>query len=262
MHKPVIMEGGAMPGVGAIHIDEIEPTLIALERATGIDMRNNTLGSVGKKQFSGDIDIAINLSRDDIPEFIKRLEASPKFIDITRGSVIMTKVKIVDYDPEKIPTNGKPRTGFVQVDFMPGDINWMKTYYHAPYEDKSDYSGYHRNLLLSITAATLNRKVVGEPLDDGRYPQEERYVFGGNGLMRVLQKPKPKATGDGYTKQNERVMIDGPWKTGDEIARELNLGSNEDLESVETINSAISRNYDQTTQDKIFNQFKKSLEKE
>jgi len=44
-----LFEGGAMPGVGPIHIDEIEPTLDALEKSLGIDLKNNVLGSVGKK---------------------------------------------------------------------------------------------------------------------------------------------------------------------------------------------------------------------
>ena len=32
-----LTEGGAMPGVGAIHIDEINPTLVPLEKELGID---------------------------------------------------------------------------------------------------------------------------------------------------------------------------------------------------------------------------------
>ena len=50
-----------MPGVGAIHIDEIEPTLDALEKKLGIDLKNNVLGSVGKREFSGDIDVALEI---------------------------------------------------------------------------------------------------------------------------------------------------------------------------------------------------------
>jgi hypothetical protein len=67
-------EGGAMPGVGPIHISEIEPTLDALEKVLGIDLKNNVLGSVGKKEFSGDIDVALQIDTDKIPEFTKRLE--------------------------------------------------------------------------------------------------------------------------------------------------------------------------------------------
>jgi hypothetical protein len=36
----MITEGGAMPGVGAIHIDEINPTLTALETSIGVDLKD------------------------------------------------------------------------------------------------------------------------------------------------------------------------------------------------------------------------------
>ena len=35
----IISEGGAMPGVGPIHISEIEPTLTALEKVLKIDLK-------------------------------------------------------------------------------------------------------------------------------------------------------------------------------------------------------------------------------
>ena len=78
----ILTEGGAMPGVGAIHIDEIEPTLDSLEKILGIDLKNNTLGSVGKKEFSGDIDIALDIKTEDLPAFVKKLESIPMSIEI------------------------------------------------------------------------------------------------------------------------------------------------------------------------------------
>ena len=36
-----LFEGGSMPGVGPIHINEIEPTLDALEKVLGIDLKGN-----------------------------------------------------------------------------------------------------------------------------------------------------------------------------------------------------------------------------
>ena len=42
---------------------------------------------------------------------------------ILQNYVIMTKVKIVNYDELK---DGRPRTGFVQLDFMLGDSGWLK----------------------------------------------------------------------------------------------------------------------------------------
>ena len=77
-----LFEGGSMPGVGPIHIDEINPTLDALEKALGIDLKNNVLGSVGKKEFSGDIDVAIQVDPDKIPELVKKIEATPLILDM------------------------------------------------------------------------------------------------------------------------------------------------------------------------------------
>ena len=92
----ILSEGGSMPGVGPIHINEIEPTLDALEKVLGINLKDNVLGSVGKKEFSGDIDVAVQVAPEDIPELVKKIEASPLVLDMAKSSVIMTKVKIVD----------------------------------------------------------------------------------------------------------------------------------------------------------------------
>lgn len=239
----ILTEGGAMPGVGAIHIDEIQPTLDSLEKILGIDLKNNVLGSVGKKEFSGDIDVALDIKNEDLPEFIKKLESIPEVLDIAKSSVIMTKVKIADYDPNK-QVQGKPRTGYVQLDFMPGDPGWLKTYYHAPYEKDSKYKGVFRNLLLASITGQLNRKDSEQKIPDGRPMQSERYMWSPNdGLVRILRTPEPNKKGDGYTKKNINKIIDGPYKNPDEIAKMLKLNSADDLYSYESLRKAMDKNY-------------------
>lgn len=238
-----LTEGGAMAGVGAIHKDEIEPTLDSLEKVLGIDLKNNTLGSVGKKEFSGDIDIALDISNEDLPAFVEKLKKIPEVLDLAKSSVIMTKVKIADYDPKK-QVEGKPRTGYVQVDFMPGDPGWLKTFYHAPHEKDSKYKGVFRNILISSIAAHLDRKESDQRLPDGRAMQSERYMWSPtDGLIRVLRTPEPNKKGDGYTKKNNNKIIDGPYKDPDEIARVLQLDSADDLYSYETLRKAMDKNY-------------------
>ena len=238
-----LTEGGAMAGVGAIHNDEIAPTLDKLEKVLGIDLKNNTLGSVGKKEFSGDIDIALDISNEDLPAFVEKLKKIPEVLDLAKSSVIMTKVKIADYDPDKKP-EGKPRTGYVQVDFMPGDPGWLKTFYHAPHEKDSKYKGVFRNILISSIAAHLDRKESDQRLPDGRAMQSERYMWSPtDGLIRVLRTPEPNKKGDGYTKKNNNKIIDGPYKNPDEIARVLQLDSADDLYSYETLRKAMDKNY-------------------
>ena len=243
----MINEGGAMPGVGAIHIDEITPTLQALEKSIGIDLMNNTLGSVGKRQFSGDIDVALQIQPEQLPAFIEELKKNPLVLDIAKSSVIMTKVKIMDFDESK--SDGRPRTGFVQVDFMPGDPGWMKTYYHSPSEEESKYKGVYRNIMIATLAAVHNRDQSDAKLDDGRAMEERRFMWSPTeGLLRVQRTPVPKKNGDGYTKKNKNETIDGPWKQPDEIAAQLGLDSGKDLNSFESLWTAVKKNW---TKEKI-----------
>lgn len=254
----VISESGSIPGVGAIHVSEIEPTLDALEKILGIDLKNNALGSVGKKEFSGDIDIALKIDADKIPEFMERLKKTPEIQDISKSSVIMTKVKIVGYDPEK-QIAGKERTGYVQVDFMPGDPDWMKVFYHSPHENDSKYKGVIRTTFLATIAALYNQDNSEEQTDDGRPLESKRFMFSPrDGLVRVTRTPVPKKTGEGYTKQNANEIIDGPWKTTDKIADILNLGTGDDLDSFETLYNAVKKNYDPETATRIFKDFANS----
>ena len=250
----VISEGGSMPGVGAIHIDEINPTLIPLEKELGIDLRNNALGSVGKREFSGDIDVALKIDADKIPEFVERLKKSSQIMDIAKSSVIMTKVKIMDFDESK--DDGRPRTGYVQVDFMPGDPDWLKTYYHSPNEKDSQYKGVYRNLMIASIAGNLDIENSEETIDDGRPLQSKRFMFSPrDGLVRVLRRPVPKASGNGYTKKNNNKIIDGPWKTADSIAKNLKLDNGEDLYRYETLVTAIKKNLPPEDQKNIFTAF-------
>ena len=250
-------EGGAMPGVGAIHIDEITPTLQALEKSIGVDLMNNTLGSVGKRQFSGDIDVALQIQPEELPAFIEELKKNPLVLDIAKSSVIMTKVKIMDFDESK--SDGRPRTGFVQVDFMPGDPGWMKTYYHSPSEEESKYKGVYRNIMIATLAAVHNRDQSDAKLDDGRAMEERRFMWSPTeGLLRVQRTPVPKKNGDGYTKKNKNETIDGPWKQPDEIAAQLGLDSGKDLNSFESLLAAVKKNWTKEKLQYVIDGFKQN----
>ena len=250
----MLNEGGAMPGVGPIHISEIEPTLEKLEKILGIDLKNNTLGSVGKKEFSGDIDVALQIEPDKIAAFVEKLKTIPEIQDVAKSSVIMTKVAIQNYDPEK--KTAKPRTGFVQVDFMPGDPGWMKTYYHAPSEQESKYKGVFRNIMIATIAAVYQRQDSEEKIDDGRPVESERWLWSpSDGLVRVKRTPVPKANGEGYTKKNKNEIISKPIKTAPEIASALGLDGAEDLNSYESLKAAIEKNYPGDMVNKILDSF-------
>lgn len=243
-NKPlqVISEGGAMPGVGAIHISEIVPTLEKLEKSLGINLKDFVLGSVGKREFSGDIDVAINLKPEELDEFAKKLEQDPNIEGVTKSSVFMTKVKIENFDSQK--SDGRARTGFVQVDFMPGDPGWMKTYYHSPKDTESKYKGVFRNLMIASIAGQLDRKSSSETTEDGRPLQQERWMFSPrDGLVRVMRTPVPNKAGTAYTKKNNNKIIGEPNRDADSIAAALKLNSAQDLNSYESLKSAIEKNY-------------------
>jgi hypothetical protein len=257
LNESIIMEGGAMPGVGAIHIDEINPTLEQLEKSLGLDLKDFTLGSVGKRQFSGDIDVALNLPPEELPAFVEKLKKNPLIKDIAKSSVIMTKVQIQNFDKSK--SDGRPRTGFVQVDFMPGDPGWLKTYFHSPSEDESKYKGVFRNVMVATMAAVHNRDDSQAEVEDGRPLESRRFMWSPtDGLVRVLRTPVPAKNGNGYTKKNQNKVIDGPWKQADEIAKQLGLNSAKDLNSFESLLDAMKKSYTQEEQKKVIDNLKDS----
>jgi len=252
-----LFEGGSMPGVGPIHIDEINPTLDTLEKHLGIDLKNNVLGSVGKKEFSGDIDVAIQVDADKIPELVKKIEACPLIMDIAKSSVIMTKVKIEGFDQSKQTT--KPRTGYVQVDFMPGDPEWMKTYYHSPSDKESKYKGVFRNLMIATIAAIRDSRASGETIDDGRPAEIERWIWSPTeGLVRIKRVPAQRKDGKGYTKKNIDTPIQKPIKNPDQIAKALGLDGAKDLNSFESLLAAVEKNLAADEVEKIKTSFAKN----
>jgi hypothetical protein len=258
-----INEGGKMPGVGVIHHSEIAPTLKKLEKELGIPLLSNALGSVGKKEFSGDIDIAVQLDSDKRDEFEKRLQASSIIQDIRKSSVFMTVVDIVGFDANK-KDGDKPRTGKVQIDFMPGDVDFMKNYYHSPHSKSmskdgkhSNYKGVHRNIMIASIAGVLNVVASDDKTSDGRPLELERWMFSPtDGMVRVVRRPVKKKNGLGYTKANKNEVIKGPFKSPNDWAKILKLDSVDDLYSFETLYAAIKKNYPSNIAADIFKNYK------
>jgi hypothetical protein len=76
-----------------------------------------------------------------------------------------------------------------------------------------------------------------------------------DGLVRIIRTPVPKKNGDGYTQKNNNKIIGGPWKTADDIAKNLGLDNGEDLYSYETLMKAIRKNMSDQEQKEIFTAF-------
>jgi hypothetical protein len=230
-----------MKGEGAIHISEIEPTLRRLEQDLGFDLCNNMLGSTGKRTISGDIDVAVQLDKEQIPILLDRLNKC-KIVDFAKKSVlvVIARVEIQNYD-STVETD-QPRTGYVQVDFMTDpNIAWLKTFYHAPAEGVSKYKGAHRNITLGALSQYVDRYETNDPID--MTPLTKRYMFSSNrGLVRITREPKPRKDGKGYTKQVINTVIDGPWYSPAIIVARLKLDSIQNLDSFETVWASILKN--------------------
>ena len=237
---------------GAIHLSEIAPTVLRLGQELNMNLSDNLLGSAGKKTFSGDIDLAILIEDKDI--FVEKLTDCPSVIDVQRPGVISALTKIQNYDPN-IPCDYY-RSGYVQIDFMIGDVNWLKTYYHSPSDTESKYKGAFRNIMIAAICLEHERIASKEKLQDGRAIREERWMFSPrDGLVRVERTPIPKSIGQGYTKKNKNQIIEGPYRNLDAIAKKLKLDSPKDLNSYESLKSAVVKNYRQDQVQKIFDNF-------
>lgn len=134
---------------------DINPTLVWLSKITGLPTKDMTLGSVGKKASSGDLDIAVDAN----------------IVSKTQLVGILSKwAHANNQDPKKYvkksgisvhflsPIKGDSANGFVQVDFMfDQDPEWLKFSMFSA-GDSSKYSGADRNLLMSSIAKALGMK--------------------------------------------------------------------------------------------------------
>lgn len=248
----ILLEGGnAFKEAGSIHKLEIPATLKQLEKQLGFkNLTNRLLGSAGNKTFSGDLDIAIDLSKTELLDLLKS-KMDPSNVRIV-GGLIHILVPIVGYnsnlDQEIASQQDRKRTGFIQVDFVLGDVEWNKNYYHA--NPKSKFPGKYRNLLL-VAFLRANRTVT--KTQDGEI--ESGYVWSPTEGLSLREKIK---TSD---KSKTTTKVVSNEKNFDKIAKTL-FGSNasgQDLMSFEKLYNII-----QTTNpnisSKVFRLFAEEIE--
>jgi hypothetical protein len=136
---------------------DVRPTLAWLEEMLpGLDLQNNTLGSTGIKDTSGDLDIAVDANRvtkEQLEARLKQWAASHGFKpeDYVRKSG--TAVHFLT------PIVGTPDRGYVQTDFMfMKDVPWSKFVLGAMPVD-SKYKGRERNVLMNSLAKSMGYKL-------------------------------------------------------------------------------------------------------
>jgi hypothetical protein len=133
---------------------DVIPTIQWLETVTGLELTDHLLGTTGKKETSGDLDIAIDaneVNKNDfankLAEYIKKEGGDPK--EWIKKSGISVHFKT--------PIKGDPNNGFVQSDFMFGERDWMKWSMTGGREG-SELKGSHRHMIMSSIAKARGLK--------------------------------------------------------------------------------------------------------
>ena len=140
-----------------INQTDVKSTLAWLEELVpGLDLQNNTLGSTGIRDTSGDLDIAVDsavVSKEQMSAQLSRWAQSQGFkpADWVRKSGTAVHFKT--------PINGRPDLGYVQTDFMfLNNVPWSKFVLGAMPAD-SKYKGRERNVLMNSIAKSMGYKL-------------------------------------------------------------------------------------------------------
>jgi hypothetical protein len=153
----VFKDGNGRAVTQRINQTDVKSTLAWLEELVpGLDLQNNTLGSTGIKDTSGDLDIAVDVSKvtkDQLETRLKQWAASHGFKPEDYVKKSGTAVHFLT------PINGRPDLGYVQSDFMfLNNVPWSKFVLGAMPAD-SKYKGRERNVLMNSIAKSMGYKL-------------------------------------------------------------------------------------------------------
>jgi hypothetical protein len=133
---------------------DVLPTVKWLETITGLELTDHMLGTTGKKESSGDLDLAIDANEVDKSEFANKLA---EYIKKQGGDPKQWIKKSGISVHFKTPIRGDEANGYVQADFMFGERDWMKWSMQGGREG-SDLKGAHRHMILSSIAKAKGMK--------------------------------------------------------------------------------------------------------
>ena len=126
----------------------------------GFDMAyamDNMMGSAGKQDDSGDLDFALNnkaaqfFGEPDLPVFNLRAFAE-RAREVLPPGHVQTKTLKGGQFQTAFPVAGDPSKGYVQVDFVAGDPEWLKFSHFSPGKDNSPYKGVTMSTMLGVLA--------------------------------------------------------------------------------------------------------------
>lgn len=147
----LLKEGGNLfPDTRRINKSEVIPTIEYLEELTGLSLQDKLLGSTGKAETSGDIDVGVDATKITKDQLIQILSSK----GISPTDYKKTGIEVGFKSP--IYKAGKELAGgFVQVDFMfHDDIEYLKWFYAS--NEVLPLKGKDRNILLSSIAKVKN----------------------------------------------------------------------------------------------------------
>jgi len=159
-----LLEGGnvfkdakGQPRTQRINQTDVKSTLAWLEEMLpGLDLQNNTLGSTGIKDTSGDLDIAVDadqVTKEQLETQLRQWATSHGFRPEEWVKKSGTAVHFLT------PINGHPDQGYVQTDFMfMKNVPWSKFVLGAMPAD-SKYKGRERNVLMNSIAKSMGYKL-------------------------------------------------------------------------------------------------------
>ena len=148
-------DGDGQPLTQRINQTDVKTTIAWLERLTGLELQDNTLGSTGRKPTSGDLDLAVDsnlVTKDQLTQRLMAWVAANKLEpkDWVKKSGISVHFRT--------PINGRPDLGFVQTDFMfLQNVPFSKFILSAP--GNSRYRGQDRNILINSIAKSMGYKL-------------------------------------------------------------------------------------------------------
>lgn len=177
----ILKEGGhAFDNVGPISKDNINTTLNKLQEMIfeplhiTPDMWTAEIGSVGKKDQSGDIDIAMDFNKMKLLFDVKS--------DNDVKDILTNQLKKYGIESRRVSVNmhisfpiyGETQDGeFVQIDFFPSnDLEFTKQEKFSPHAKDTKYKGVHRRLAIGSLIKSVSLAIADDAIDD----EKDEYI--------------------------------------------------------------------------------------
>jgi hypothetical protein len=172
----LLKEGGhAFDGVGPILKENIKDTIEYLKNIVFVPLNiddslwTSEIGSVGKKDQSGDIDIAINMLELQNQFNVESInDVKTILVDQLNKNDIPVR-KVGPNIHIKFPIQGTQEGEFVQVDFFPSkDLEYTKMNMYSPAQHESKYKGVHRSNALGSLIKAVSMNIAEDAVDEER----------------------------------------------------------------------------------------------